>query len=197
MKIFILLALLITNTIYASGGAFLGGGGGAVWGSITGVLSSQTDLQTALNAKANILANSTAIFNSSAGYGSIATKVPYFANQEQVVGTDITVTSNDSTNGLSLTINTAGWYAVNYIQGNNNGAANGMGLSLNASSTSTAIGSLTATQRIASISINPGFYNGASATLHCNVNDVIRPQDNIELSPNSDPNTRFSITRIQ
>lgn len=32
-----------------------GGGGGAAWGSITGTLSSQTDLQTALNAKQNLL----------------------------------------------------------------------------------------------------------------------------------------------
>lgn len=35
----------------AGGGG--GGGGGASWGSITGTLSSQTDLQTALNGKAN------------------------------------------------------------------------------------------------------------------------------------------------
>lgn len=49
--------------IYAQGCAFNiltqaciggGGGGGATWGSITGTLSSQTDLQNALNLKANI-----------------------------------------------------------------------------------------------------------------------------------------------
>lgn len=38
-----------TNLIWAAGG----GGGGAAWGSITGTLSSQTDLQTALDAKQN------------------------------------------------------------------------------------------------------------------------------------------------
>jgi hypothetical protein len=31
-----------------------GGGGGGVWGAITGTLSAQTDLQAALDAKANV-----------------------------------------------------------------------------------------------------------------------------------------------
>jgi hypothetical protein len=42
---------------YWSGSAWVpsgGGGGGAVWGSITGILSNQTDLQNDLNLKANI-----------------------------------------------------------------------------------------------------------------------------------------------
>ena len=38
-----------------------GGGGGASWGSITGTLSSQTDLQTALDSKANVLSRDTAL----------------------------------------------------------------------------------------------------------------------------------------
>jgi hypothetical protein len=38
-----------TDLIWAAGG----GGGGVAWGSITGTLSTQTDLQTALNAKQN------------------------------------------------------------------------------------------------------------------------------------------------
>ena len=32
-----------------------GGGGSSVWGGITGTLSNQTDLQNALNAKANLI----------------------------------------------------------------------------------------------------------------------------------------------
>ena len=40
-----------TNSITPSGGG--GSGGDAVWGGITGTLSNQTDLQTALNAKVN------------------------------------------------------------------------------------------------------------------------------------------------
>lgn len=40
------------NYIARNGGG--GGGGGAFWGSIAGTLSDQTDLQTALNAKASM-----------------------------------------------------------------------------------------------------------------------------------------------
>lgn len=40
----------IARDIANSGGG--GGGGGSTWGSITGTLSSQTDLQSALNGKA-------------------------------------------------------------------------------------------------------------------------------------------------
>lgn len=49
-----------------------GGGGGASWGDITGTLSSQTDLQTALNAKQNTLVSGTNIktINGSSVLGS-------------------------------------------------------------------------------------------------------------------------------
>lgn len=42
-----------TNSITPSGGSGGGSSGDAVWGGITGTLSNQTDLQTALNAKVN------------------------------------------------------------------------------------------------------------------------------------------------
>jgi len=44
------------NDLWLIYDATSGGGGGAVWGSITGTLSSQTDLQTALNGKLNTTA---------------------------------------------------------------------------------------------------------------------------------------------
>jgi hypothetical protein len=57
-----------------------GGGGGASWGSISGTLSSQTDLQTALNAKQNTLVSGTNIktINSTSvlGSGNIAVQAP-------------------------------------------------------------------------------------------------------------------------
>jgi hypothetical protein len=52
----------INSDIAAGGG---GGGGGASWGTITGTLSAQTDLQSALNARqplATVLTNTTAAF---------------------------------------------------------------------------------------------------------------------------------------
>jgi hypothetical protein len=51
-------------TISASGG---GGGGSVAWGSITGTLSSQGDLQTALNAKQNTLTLPLSIANGGTG----------------------------------------------------------------------------------------------------------------------------------
>ncbi len=42
------------SALEAGGGPGPGGGGGSSWGSITGTLSSQTDLQSALNGKAPI-----------------------------------------------------------------------------------------------------------------------------------------------
>lgn len=51
-------------TISATGG---GGGGGGTWGSITGTLSSQTDLQSALNAKQNTLTLPLSVANGGTG----------------------------------------------------------------------------------------------------------------------------------
>jgi hypothetical protein len=48
------------------------GGGGALWGSITGTLSNQTDLQTALNAKANT--SSLATVATSGSYNDLTNK---------------------------------------------------------------------------------------------------------------------------
>jgi hypothetical protein len=57
---------LSTEKIYTySGGVyterFAGGGGGVAWGAITGTLSAQTDLQSALNAKQDTLVSGTNI----------------------------------------------------------------------------------------------------------------------------------------
>jgi hypothetical protein len=52
-----------------------GSGGGAVWGTVTGTLSDQTDLQTALNAKLSTTppgSNKQVLFNNSGVYGATA-----------------------------------------------------------------------------------------------------------------------------
>jgi len=79
----------LERDIAAGGG---GGGGGGSWGSITGTLSSQTDLQTALNAKVNTSTLSESIDDRVAAL--------------LVAGTNITLTYNDA--GNSLTIAAAG-----------------------------------------------------------------------------------------
>lgn len=73
----------------AAGG---GGGGSGVWGSITGTLSAQTDLQTALNAKVNTSTLSESIDDRVAAL--------------LVEGTNVTLTYNDGAG--TLTIDAAG-----------------------------------------------------------------------------------------
>lgn len=73
----------------AAGG---GGGGGGSWGSITGTLAAQTDLQTALNAKVNTSGLSESIDDRVAAL--------------LVAGANITLTYNDP--GNTLTIAAAG-----------------------------------------------------------------------------------------
>ena len=47
------------GTLLGSGDIVISGGGGAAWGEITGTLASQTDLQSALNAKENTITATT------------------------------------------------------------------------------------------------------------------------------------------
>jgi hypothetical protein len=50
----------VWNNLWHGSGSSGGGGGGGTWGSITGTLSAQTDLQNALNAKQNLATPTTA-----------------------------------------------------------------------------------------------------------------------------------------
>lgn len=86
-----------TITIAASGG-----GGGATWGTISGTLSSQTDLQTALNGKINAFADPNAdrlvFWDDSAG--AFAALTP--AGALSITNTDISVSSaSESSVGVS------------------------------------------------------------------------------------------------
>lgn len=65
-----------------------GGGGSASWGGITGTLSAQTDLQTALNAKVNTSTLSESIDDRVAAL--------------LTAGTNITLTYNDAGNTLTI-----------------------------------------------------------------------------------------------
>jgi hypothetical protein len=84
----ILYQVIPGSPFQGSGGG--GGGGGGTWGSITGTLSAQTDLQTALDAKLNEPATSGIIART--GLGTTAART-------MTAGTGIIVTNGDGVSG--------------------------------------------------------------------------------------------------
>ena len=83
------------NPLVAVGGGGGGGGGGGTWGSITGILSNQTDLQTALNGKVD---------ENAAITGATKIKITYDAKGLVTSGADATTADiADSTNKRYVT----------------------------------------------------------------------------------------------
>ena len=93
----------------SSGG---GGGGDATWGSITGTLSNQTDLQSALNAKQNTLTfdtTPTAASTNPVTSGGIKTALDAKANSADL-GTMAEVDDVSSSNNVAYGRRNAAWY---------------------------------------------------------------------------------------
>jgi hypothetical protein len=98
----LLLLLLIASISLASGGGSIGGGGGgsAVWGSITGTLSSQTDLQSALDAKAPTASPTfTGTVTAPAIQGTTAADLTISARNSATTPTGVTITAGNATAG--------------------------------------------------------------------------------------------------
>lgn len=140
----------------------------------------------------------TMAFTGAAGYGSTDTKIPYFTNEYSTnKGTAYTYV-NDATNGLKITIAEAGTYVVSFCGVWN--AASDFGITKNVNSTTTAIGSVTASTIIAFGT------TGASGSHRCvavgdyfAINDIIRPQTE-GATGGGGVNTagfRFTITRVE
>ncbi len=93
--------LRINQLIRGAGPSSGGGGGSTAWGSIIGLLSSQTDLQSALNAKANSSDVTTALSgkqNTLVSGTSIKT-----INGTSVLGSgDIVISSGSNLSGISI-----------------------------------------------------------------------------------------------
>lgn len=75
------------------GGAGTGGSGGGTWGSITGTLSNQTDLQTALNAKQNSITTGTTAqyFRGDLSLATFPTALSSFTNDTGYITSSIGV----------------------------------------------------------------------------------------------------------
>lgn len=100
----------VTSTTFANV-TFGSGSGGGTWGTITGTLSNQTDLQAALNAKQATLVSGTTIktVNGSSLLGSGNLTVVSFGTNGQMPfmnagGTDFSYTSNLRFNGNTFTL---------------------------------------------------------------------------------------------
>lgn len=141
-----------------------------------------------------------ASFDAHAGYGATATKIPYFTNSSTTtVGTAMTVTSNDGTNGLAITINEDGIYAITFICGCPSGAATGIAcVSLNATVTTNA-SALAAANKLA--------YHQATLAAGCTqdsdcsfigflaAGSIVRPHTNGAV-PATAANSQFFISRV-
>lgn len=94
------------NSVLGSGNLTIGGGGSATWGGITGTLSSQTDLQNALDAKQDDLISGTNIKTlegqSLLGSGNI-----------DLTKSDVGLSNVDNTSDLNKPISTATQTALN------------------------------------------------------------------------------------
>ena len=85
--------------------------------------------------------------NTANGYGSTNTVIRRFTNTVVNQGTDITYTDS-ATLGATFTINTSGVYSVDYVD-NFNTANSQLGISLNSSQLTTAVGSITVADLLA------------------------------------------------
>jgi hypothetical protein len=88
-----------------------GGGGGATWGGITGTLSSQSDLQTALNGKQDTLVSGTNIktVNSTSLLGSGNVNIgPRLIGWSGILGTPTTGTAVGICHSILIPANTLG-----------------------------------------------------------------------------------------
>lgn len=115
-----------------------------------------------------------------AGYGGIDICIPYFTNKNTDTSSGQYTIVNNATNGLKITINTAGVYALTFVGTAEVGSGNpqNVGISLNSSQLTTNIESITAVDRLV-VSASPvNLFMSASITLPLSVNDVVRPHTN-------------------
>lgn len=101
MKKYILVVLLISTIAFASYVSGPAGGGGGSWGSITGTLSDQSDLNTALSGKVaasgGTLTSGTAATALTCSYATAST-IPSFDGSKNLVSTGLTWSADANQN---------------------------------------------------------------------------------------------------
>jgi len=139
--------------------------------------------------------NSCSRVNTPNGHGSTNNKIRRFTNVD-LSTSDITY-ADSAANGGSWTINTAGLYAITYVDRNVSAITTRFGVSVNSSVLTTDIASITYAQgyRAMTGATTATEYSSCSITLYLAVNDVVRAHTG-GLIDSTDTNSVFIITRI-
>jgi hypothetical protein len=133
------------------------------------------------------------IVNTQSGYGSTGTKVITYTTVEQNIGSNLSYTS-DAVNGDKITVNAAGLYCVSAcVQPS---ASSSLGVSKNASSTSTSIQSLATAQILMIEGSISGQELEMSVTQRFAQGDILRVQGDGTTLVGSAAFTRFRVTQV-
>lgn len=148
---------------------------------------------TFLKVPANAAVQSMVRLHTANGYGSTNTKIRRFTTTVTNQGSDITY-ADSAANGASFTINTAGVYAISYVD-NCASASMNMGISLNSTQLTTNIQSITLADVLNAV-YTPAANAGACASvqLYLAAGSVVRAHT--DGSAAGTPPITFTITRV-
>lgn len=127
------------------------------------------------------------------GYGSTNTVIKRYSNVLENQGSDVTY-ADSATLGASFTINVSGVYAMSIVM---NGPANAqLGISVNSTQLTTAIGSITAANRIGTAQVYAASATAAfSNTMYLAAGSVVRPHCDASATGGAAVE-QFTITRV-
>lgn len=120
-----------------------------------------------------LMVNQYGKYNVRTGFGSTATFIPYFTNQNYLTGDNIVTVGNDSTNGFSLTAIKDCSVTMTF-QAVYTGTGEIFGLSKNASSLTTSVASLVGSESIA-YADDSGRIKTVTATVDLKQGEIFRP----------------------
>ncbi len=140
-------------------------------------------------------ANECIRYNTVAGLGSTATKIPYYTNEELNRVPEGTMTgANDSTNGCSVTVNKDGVYAA--CMTHNLTTASYWGISVNGTVTTNFTGHSATICKATNYQDSSDTIDNVSITMFLNAGDIIRPHTNGTAVGTLGAFSNFSVTKL-
>lgn len=165
--------LQVNGTAIATSMKVTGATSGTITLSAVAVAGTNTASFPAFTGTALISADNEIIMTGGNGFGSTNTAIRRFTTTQRNNGSAMTL-ANTAASGASITIVTPGLYSISYADGGV--ASQAYGLSINSAQLTTAIGSITAANRILSPYVSGGNdTNVAAVVIRLAANDVIRP----------------------